>query len=420
MDVLLRPGHFRDVHQPLDSRLQLHEGAVIGDVGHAALMHRADRELAFHGIPGVFLQLLHTQADAVRVLVDLDDLHLDRLADRQYLGRMVHPPPGHVGHVQKPVHTAKVHKGTVFGDVLDHAVNDLAFRQVSDDLGPLLGPALLEDRAARDDDVAPAPVHLEDLEGLLQPHQRPGIAHRPYIHLRPRQERHGPAQIDGEAALDPAEDRALDALLALVGLLQTVPGLFPPRHLAADHRLAARILGRTQIDLDLVADLDRRRLARVREFLEIDTAFHLVADVDDGLSRLDGQDPALDDAPFVGRVDFEAFIEEGFEVLHAVHFSAHAVCLSFSSLAGLAVVSAGLCPIASPDGPKTTRVGNPTLLQSHVRGCHPLFDLGPISCTALRSKPPGEERSRLSIRRALPHGMPRPATSDRRTGNQRA
>jgi hypothetical protein len=31
-----------------------------------------------------------------------------------------------------------------------------------------------------------------------------------------------------------------------------------------------------------------------------------------------------------------------------------------------------------------------------------------------------EERSRLSIRGALPHGMPRPATTDRRTGNQRA
>ena len=260
---------------------------------------------------------------------------------------MVHPPPGHVGHVQEPVHTAKVHEGAVFGDVLDHAVDDLPFRQVADDLGALLGTALLQDRPARDDDVAAPPVHLEDLEGLLQPHQRPGITHRTHIHLRPRQERHRPAQIDGEAALDPAEDRALDALLALIGLLKTVPGFFPPCHLAADHRLAARILGRAQIDLDLVADLDRRRLARVCEFLQVDAAFHLVADVDDGLSRLDGQDPALDDAPFLGRVDLEAFIQEGFEILHAVLFSAHAVCLSFSSLSGLAVVSAGLCPIAS-------------------------------------------------------------------------
>ena len=37
MDVLLGPGHFGDVDQSLDARLQLDEGAVVGDVGHAAM-----------------------------------------------------------------------------------------------------------------------------------------------------------------------------------------------------------------------------------------------------------------------------------------------------------------------------------------------------------------------------------------------
>src|SRR3546814_3604449 len=35
-----------DVHQTLDPRLQLHEGAVVGDVGDAALEAGADRMLA--------------------------------------------------------------------------------------------------------------------------------------------------------------------------------------------------------------------------------------------------------------------------------------------------------------------------------------------------------------------------------------
>jgi hypothetical protein len=35
VDVLLGPGHFRNVHQAFDARLQLHEGAVFGDVGDA-------------------------------------------------------------------------------------------------------------------------------------------------------------------------------------------------------------------------------------------------------------------------------------------------------------------------------------------------------------------------------------------------
>ena len=37
MDVLLGPGHFGDVDQAFDARLQLDERAVVGDVGHAAM-----------------------------------------------------------------------------------------------------------------------------------------------------------------------------------------------------------------------------------------------------------------------------------------------------------------------------------------------------------------------------------------------
>ena len=35
MDVLLGPGHFGDVHQALNPSLQLHEGAVVGNIGNA-------------------------------------------------------------------------------------------------------------------------------------------------------------------------------------------------------------------------------------------------------------------------------------------------------------------------------------------------------------------------------------------------
>ena len=85
---------------------------------------------------------------------------------------MVDAAPGDVGDVQQAVDAAEVDERAVVGDVLDHAVDDLAFLEVLDDLGALLGAALFQDRAARDDDVAAAPVHLEDLEGLRHVHQR--------------------------------------------------------------------------------------------------------------------------------------------------------------------------------------------------------------------------------------------------------
>ena len=105
-------------------------------------------------------------------------------------------------------------------------------------------------------------VHLEDLERLRRAHQRADVAHRADIDLAARQERHGAAEIDGEAALDPAVDRAVDALLALERLLQIGPGFLAPRLLARQHDGAVTVLVALDIELDDVAGLDLRRARR--------------------------------------------------------------------------------------------------------------------------------------------------------------
>ncbi len=216
--------------------------------------------------------------------------------------------------------------------------------------------ARLSSRIARRHDVAPTTVHLEDLERLLETHQRAGIAHRAHIDLRAGQEGHSAAQIDGKAALDPAKDRAIDTDLVGIGFFQPVPGFFAAGHLAADDRFATRVFHLPQEHFDGVTDLDIGVLAGVREFLEVDAAFHLVADVDDGLARFNRDDLALDDAALGRRVHFEAFVQEGFEILHGV-FSAHACSVSFGSwFSGHAVVSAGLGR-GGAEGRKTKRAG---------------------------------------------------------------
>ena len=188
--------------------------------------------------------------DAVGLVVDADDLHLHRLADRQHLGRVVDAPPGDVGDVQQAVDAAEVDEGAVVGDVLDHAVDDLAFLEALDELGALLGARLLEDGAARDDDVAAALVHLEDLERLRRVHQRADVAHRADVDLAARQEGHGAVEVDGEAALDLVEDDARDLLVLLEDLLEPGPALLAARLVARQHRLAERVLDALEIDLD--------------------------------------------------------------------------------------------------------------------------------------------------------------------------
>ena len=148
------------MHQALDPGFQLHEGAVIGDVGDAAGELGANRIFRLHTVPGVGLQLLHAQRDALRVRVDLDDLHLDGVADGQDLARMVDAFPTHVGDVQQAVDAAEVNERTVVGDVLHHAFADFTLLQLGNQFRALLCASLFKYRAATDNNVPARPVQF--------------------------------------------------------------------------------------------------------------------------------------------------------------------------------------------------------------------------------------------------------------------
>ena len=190
----------------------------------------------------------------------------------------------------------------------------MAFLQALDQLAALLGAGLFQHGAAGDHDVAAGAVHLEDLERLRRAHQRADVAHRADIDLAAGQERHGAAEIDGEAALDPAVDRAVDALLGLERLFQVGPGFLAPRLLARQDDGAVAVLVALDIELDDVAGLDVRLGAGRAEFLERDAAFGLQADIDDGEFIGEADDAAGDDGAVEAGVAAEGFIEQGGEV----------------------------------------------------------------------------------------------------------
>ncbi len=129
------------------------------------------------------------------------------------------------------------------------------------------------------------------------------------------QERHGAAEIDGEAALDPAVDRAVDALLGLERLFQVGPGFLAPRLLARQDDGAVLVLVALDVQLDGVAGLDVGLGAGRAEFLESDAAFGLQADIDDGEFVGEAEDAAGDDGAVEAGVLAEGFIEEGGEIL---------------------------------------------------------------------------------------------------------
>src|SRR6185312_14514602 len=160
MDVLLGPAHLGDVHQALDAGLQLHEGAVVGDVGDAAGELGAHRVLGFHAVPRVGLELLHAERDALGVGVDLDDLHLDRVAHREHLARVVDALPAHVGDVQQAVDAAEINKRAVVGDILDNTFADFALDELRNQFSPLLRAGFFKYRSAGYDNVTSRAVHF--------------------------------------------------------------------------------------------------------------------------------------------------------------------------------------------------------------------------------------------------------------------
>ena len=96
MDVLLGPAHFGDVDEAFDTWLELNKCAVIGDIGDVARDLGADWILGFDALPWIVLQLLHAEADTLRIWIDADDLHLDGIADVDDLAWMIDAAPCHV------------------------------------------------------------------------------------------------------------------------------------------------------------------------------------------------------------------------------------------------------------------------------------------------------------------------------------
>ncbi len=188
------------MHEAFDAFLDLHEAAVVGDVRDLAEQTRARRITPREIRPRIRAELLETQRDAVALAIELEDLHLELLADAHDLGRVLDALPCHVGDVQQAVDAAEVHERAVVGEVLDDALEHRALLQVLQQRLALGAVLVLDDRAPRHDHVVALLVELDDLELERLAFERGRIADRAHVDERARQERANEVDVDGEAA----------------------------------------------------------------------------------------------------------------------------------------------------------------------------------------------------------------------------
>ena len=204
--------------------------------------------------------------------------------------------PAHVGDVQQAVDAAQVDEGAELGDVLDHALADLADLDLVEELLLHILPLILEQLAAADDDVAAGLVDLEDLalDGLAD--VVGNVGRTADVHLAGGQE-DVDADVDQQAALDLAGDHAGDDVAFLVLGDDVFPFLLPFGFAIAQDDGSQLVFNRVEQYLNLFAGLRRHHLVEpfVVPFVDRDDAFALVADVHQHLIADDLNDPSGDD-----------------------------------------------------------------------------------------------------------------------------
>src|SRR5262245_26217810 len=299
LDVMRR--ELRDVDEPFDSREDLDEGAE-GD--HLRDAPFDDVVLAVRVedlLPWVGLGLLPAERDPLAVAVDVEHLDLDGLADVEHLGRVVHVAPAELGDVDQPVHAVEVDEGAEVDDVRDLTFDHVAGAQAVEDRLPHLLALVLEDGAAREDDVVARAVELDDLAAELLAEELVEILDASDVHERGRKES-AYAEVEDETALDDLDDLAGDRLAGLRGTLDALPCELEARALLREDEPPFGVLlgEHERVDLladrDLVGGVDRPTNG---ELGDGDDALRLVADVDENLVLVDAHDRAVDDLALV-------------------------------------------------------------------------------------------------------------------------
>ena len=302
-----RPRHLRHVHEAFHAGLELDEGAVVGEAHHTPGDLSAHRVALVHRRPRVQGLLLVPEGYPARLPVEVQHHDLDLVPDLEDLRGVADPPPGHVGHMQQAVDAPEVDEGPVVRDVLHGPRQRHAFAQDGQGVLLLLLALLLQHDPSREDDVAPAPVQLDDLGADRLSHEGAEVLHRAEIHLRPRQEG-AHAHVHREAALDHLDDSALHGRSAVVRARDGVPDLDLVRLVLGEDDQALVVLLRLEVDLDLIANL---RDPGVPELLDGDGALALVADVHEHLAAAHLDDEPADHLPF-----FDVAAALGEPVLH--------------------------------------------------------------------------------------------------------
>ncbi len=288
-----------DVGEPLQTRRDLDEGAERLEPHDAPLDPRARGEALGGVLPGIALEGLARQRDALAVLgvlggLDLEHLDLDLLADLEHVLGMGGPRKADLAHVEHALEAAEVDEGAVVGERRHLAAHHGSRRQAGAGLLGLGLGLLLEQGAPRQHDVrtaAAAPLLVaRDLEGEPLADEPLGVVDVAQLELGERTEGAQAGDLHLDAALDHGGDQALDRDAALVGRDQLGRDLLASPDAPPEHQGAGLGIDPRHLRFDRVADGDGQRPLGIGDLGELDDPLGLAAEVDERRFRADRDD----------------------------------------------------------------------------------------------------------------------------------
>ena len=205
---------------------------------------------------------------------------------------MADAAPAHVGDVQQAVDAVEVDECAEVGDILDGALADVARGHFREELLAALGAFLLDQFAARQDDVLALLVDLNDLELVSVADVLGEVLGGEDVNLRGGQKGFD-ADVDDQTAFDDGFDLAGDGAAFVADGEDAFPVLFELGLLLGEDDHALLVFELLDQDVNLVADFNG---LDVLELAARDDAFAFVTDVHEDIFEPDFDDGAFDDA----------------------------------------------------------------------------------------------------------------------------
>src|SRR5258706_7097044 len=312
-------GQLADVDQALEAVADADERTEVDELRHGAVDHVTDVEVGNGRVPRIRLEAADRQGDPATLVVDIDDLGLDLVADLVAGFGVVDLVPRELALVDQAVDAAEVDEDAERGDRADRAVDLLADLEAAEQLVPLLASLLVQGDLLGQDQAVGLAVDLQDLEPELAADERHqllgdllgGVAR--LVVLRSAREvddladRHeaADAAVDDEADVVLVDGGDVDDDARLELLLHRAPFALEAGAAQGQDDVTLGRLGLEHVHEHHVPDGERGLGLGVatEELAVADDALGLRADVDEDLVLVDPHDRAVDHVPVLEALD---------------------------------------------------------------------------------------------------------------------